>query len=402
MTRKIKRHICIWILCVTTVLAGCIKDEYDGPDQNFPTRTVLFYLCGDNNLDDIGRVPELLRQSWSYTGNRCLIYYDAPDKAPVLLSLRGGCSTTPTPYVETVAQYDEENSASADVLARVIRDVTALYPADSYGLVFSSHASGWLPAGTLSNPQHTGRSIGSDQTPGTLAQGAQEMELSDFASAIPDEQFDFIIFECCLMAGVEVAYELRDKTDYIMASSAELLSPGFVPVYVTSSHYLFDTGTPVETALGRFAQSYYTYMDGLTGAYHSATLSVIRTDGISDLATRAKEPMSKLHTLDLSGKNAFELQFFDRPGSYGDYPAAPRYFDFMDCMQRIATQTEYAELESLINKIVVWEAATPTFMDGYNGFTIKRHSGLTTYIEQSCFEHLNAAYRQTAWYAATR
>lgn len=402
MTRKMKKYLYIWILCATTVLTGCIKDEYDGPDQNLPTRTVLFYLCGDNNLDDIGRVPELLRQSWSYTGNRCLIYYDAPDKAPVLLSLRGGCSATPTPYIETVAQYAEENSASADVLARVIRDVTALYPADSYGLVFSSHASGWLPAGTLNNPQRTSRSIGSDRTPGTMAQGAQEMELADFASAIPDGQFDFIIFECCLMAGVEVGYALRNKTDYIMASSAEMLDFGFTPIYAGSSHYLFDTGTPVETALMRFAQSYYTYISGLSGAYRSATLSIIRTAEISALAIRAKETLSKLHTLDLSGGNAFKLQFFDRPGSYGDYPASPRYFDFMDCMQRIATPTEYAELESLMSKIVVWKEATPTFMAGYNGFTITHHSGLTTYIEQSCFEHLNTAYRQTAWYADTR
>ena len=40
-------------------------------------------------------------------------------------------------------------------------------------------------------------------------------------------------------------------------------------------------------------------------------------------------------------------------------------------------------------------------MDGYNGFAVTRHSGLTTYIEQDCFAGLNEAYRRTAWYVAT-
>lgn len=34
--------------------------------------------------------------------------------------------------------------------------------------------------------------------------------------ALPDHLFEFIIFEACNMAGIEVAYELRNKAAYIM------------------------------------------------------------------------------------------------------------------------------------------------------------------------------------------
>ena len=34
------------------------------------------------------------------------------------------------------------------------------------------------------------------------------MEITDFAMALPDHLFEFIIFEACNMAGIEVAYEL--------------------------------------------------------------------------------------------------------------------------------------------------------------------------------------------------
>ena len=47
------------------------------------------------------------------------------------------------------------------------------------------------------------------------------MEITDFAMALPDHLFEFIIFEACNMAGIEVAYELRNKAAYIMASSAQ-------------------------------------------------------------------------------------------------------------------------------------------------------------------------------------
>lgn len=382
------------------LLSSCIKEENEVPYSYLSTRTVLFYLAGDNDLRELGRISELLRAAWNYTGNRCLIYYDADDAPPVLLSLRGGCATYPTPFIETVTEYPEENSASAETFGRVVRDVVQMYPADDYGLVFASHGSGWLPEGTLHNPNRSARSIGKDTDPATLASGRTEMELADFAAAIPDRQFAFIVFEACLMSGVEVAYELRNKTDYLVASSAELLSPGFVPIYEqAASQLLFDASLPVEQALTAFASHYFDYMNAQYGAYRSATMSVIRTSGMEPLATLAAEIYAGA---DLGPAALTGLQHFDRPGSYGDDPARPRYFDFGQYMTRIAASDATRRLDEALRGAVAWKAATPEFLPGYNGFRIDCHSGLTTYIEQAEFPALNAAYRRTAWYRATR
>ena len=202
------------ILLAVLLCGSCINEEYAGPDPDLPTRTIIVYLGGDNNLsEETGRKIEALRQGWTYTGNKCLIYQDSRDGAR-LLRLRGGCRTTPTPYVETVREYGAENSASAETFARVLREVAAEYPADSYGLIFFSHASGWLPAGALQNPAPRSRSVGVDDGDA----GRAEMDIAEFAAAIPGGMFDFIVFETCLTAGVEVAYELRGKSDYMLAS----------------------------------------------------------------------------------------------------------------------------------------------------------------------------------------
>ena len=385
------------VVLSAVLFSSCINEEYEGPDPDLPARTILVWLGGDNNLsDETGRKIEALRQGWTYTGNKCLIYQDSRDGAR-LLRLRGGCRTTPTPYVEIVREYGAENSASPAIFARVLREVADEYPADSYGLIFFSHASGWLPAGTLQNPQKQrkhSRSIGVDDG-GT---GRAEMEIAEFAAAIPDGMFDFIVFETCLTAGVEVAYELRGKSDYMLASAAEIVSPGFTPVYPSALRLLCNTAVETRTALEAFGHAWMNYVaTNYTGARRSATLSLIDIDETPPLAARTQ---AALRTRSAEAPDLSRLQHFDRPGSYGDSPALPRFFDLDEWVEEVADPDEYEAFRAQLERTVVWKAATETFMAGQNGFTVRRHSGLTTYVEQDAFPDLNQAYRRLSWSGA--
>lgn len=399
-----KKHLfkhCLLSLALPLLWMGCIQEDYEGPDPESPSRTVLVYIAGDNNLSELGSAVEEIRQAWTYTGNCCIVYYDAVDAPPVLLSLRGGCQVTPVPYVETIAEYPEENSASAEVFGRVLGDVVRMYPADSYGLVYASHATGWLPEGMLQDPDRTtvSCSLGKDYHTGTLANGSSEMELCDFAAVIPDGQFEFIIFEACLMAGVEVVYELRDKTRYILASSAELLSAGFIPVYREAFGCLMDTHSSTEECLINFAQDYQNYINTQNGSYRSMTLSIIKTERLNVLATLVEKILSRPIS---SSFPLADMRRFDRPGFYGDYTMSPRYFDLEEFLELASSSLDYNELVKEMKEIVLWKAASPAFMAGSRGgFTIDRHCGLTTYIEQDIFPELNTAYHTIAWYRAT-
>lgn len=406
--------IAFFSFAVAMGMGSCIKEDYTGPDPNLPSRTVLVYMAADNSLsEEVAQKVEALRQGWTWTGNKCLVYADTPSGAR-LLRLRGGCRVTPEPYVETVREYGRENSASAEVFGRVLREVIAEYPADGYGLVFFSHGSGWLPAGALQNP---GRAVSeTEESPSTLAAPASrsmgwddgeegdetpedmthaEMELAEFAAAIPDGALDFIVFEACLMAGVEVAYELRHKTDYLLASSAEILSPGFTPVYPSALRCLFDTSQGAEKSLTAFGASYMSHVNKLSGDYRSATLSLVATKELDLLAARTRE----LHLSFIGSTDIIdELQHFDRPGSYGDSPAVTRYFDLGEWAEQSGTPEQYAAFEAQLKRIVRWEANTGHFLPSHNGFEIRRHSGLTTYIGRSELPELNAYYRATTWY----
>ena len=54
----------------------------------------------------------------------------------------------------------------------------------------------------------------------------EEIEIKDLANAIP-YKLDYILFDACLMATVEVAWELRNVCDYLAVSPCEIPAAGF-------------------------------------------------------------------------------------------------------------------------------------------------------------------------------
>lgn len=310
-------------------------------------------------------------------------------RTPLRQKFSGECSAKSCPTIRPMAM-DSFSSRTAAVGSR--REGSRTRP--------ERRSPGWgEPVRAASSAQGT-RSLGWDDGVGEDAPGSMphaEMELEEFAAAIPDGQLDFIVFEACLMAGVEVAYVLRGKTDYILSSAAEIVSPGFTPIYPSALRYLFDTSRSVEASLAAFGESYMSHVNKLSGDSRSATLSLVATKELDLLAARTRELLAGLsHRPDIIS----DLQHFDRPGSYGDSPAVARYFDLGDWARRIGAQEQYTVFEEQLKRIVRMKASTERFLPSQNGFEIRNHSGLTTYAERSELPALNAYYRTTAWYKA--
>jgi hypothetical protein len=325
-------------------------------------------------------------QSIGETTNQLIVYADYNDKMPELLRI------TSTEKI-VLEHYVEMNSASAANFSRIMGTIMHDFPSESYGLICFSHASGWLPAKALNNPSGfaeadappvshaTSRSIFEDEK--------QEMSIQDFAEAIPltpsGDKLEFILFETCYMAGVEVVYELRHKTKYILSSAAEMLSTGLVEIYPA---HLSDLFAP-EPLLADFAQAYFDHWNSQSGASRSATVSLIDPTGIEDLAETVKTIYANQQAVDVSN-----IQHFNRNAYH-------LFFDLSDYMEAMATPEQKTAYENKLSKVVVYQAATPQFMMGYPyypySFIIRKHCGLTTYIRQPEFPALDQAYETTGW-----
>ncbi|MCD7973444.1 MAG: clostripain-related cysteine peptidase [Candidatus Azobacteroides sp.] len=354
---------------------ACMDEENDNTDK-LPERIVLAYFAADNNLSgDAKDKIEAMQKGWNSSINgRLFIFYDTAENTELMeicLCNKG------KPIRKTIQIYDGEiNSADPETLSGVIHTITDNYPASSYGLIVFSHASGWLPEKTLSNPAAGLRSIIIDKQ--------QEMEFTDFAACIPENTFDFIIFEACFMSGIEIAYELKDKTDYIVASSAEIVEPGFCTIYETSLSSLFKRNPD----LTGFTEKTFEYFNSLSGAWRSATWSVINTGALDNLGqwmiNNCQDPSDK--EIDVK-----ELQKFNRT-SY------KLFFDFGAYVSRLVPEARQEEFQALMEECIIYKAATPLFMSGYTGFTIHAHSGLTTYIPDKDYPLLNRDYKNLSWY----
>jgi hypothetical protein len=344
------------------------KDEYK--------RTVIAYIGRDNNLaaSNEDKIQSML-EGWDGRNGNLIIYQDTTVGNPGLMEVYREKDEN---KIKTIREYATENSADPNVFKRVLHDAISLYPADSYGLIIFSHASGWLPEATLVSP----RSFITDHK--------DEMKLADMAAAIPAGYFDFIVFETCFSAGIEVAYELKEKTGYIIASSAELLSPGFKEIYASSLNCLFEK----EPKLEAFTRNIFTLMSENDTYFKSATLSLIKTEKLYALGAFLRQYIDKEK---INAVNPYDVQHFDRY-SYR------LFFDFEDYYSRILNDgAPGQELNALLNECVPYKDATPSFLTGsesWMGFDIKRHSGLTAYIEQEYFPYLNQEYKKLAWYQA--
>ena len=373
----------VFLLLVLTAFS-CSKDPKVDPVVP-KGRTILVYLALDNSLsNEMLDVHASLMQGWKNSnkeGSLILFADSRGDEKPLLIQIREHKGVV---IADTLLRYDNTNSASPELLSRVIADTKLIAPADSYGMLLFSHATGWLPAKAFQNPTRWGAAVSNNENPilhSIFEDSGREMEFSDFAAAIPDGMFEFIASEMCFMSSVETAYALRNKTKYLLAAAPEVLSPGFEPIYKTSLSLLYKPTPDLEG----FGQKFFDYFDGLQGAYQSAAISLVKISEMQALAN-----FTRKINLALTQDQIDKVQVYDRNGRPNVF------FDFRDYVAQVASTKEMEQLDELLDKAVIFKRSTPKLINIY----IPKHSGLSVYIPQAGLPRLNEAYEDTDWYRA--
>ena len=367
-----------WFLTMALLLlCGCVKEE-DSQVAPVAGRTVLVYFAADNNLNssvegDMAAMEEGLLHTDMRNGN-LLVYVDKKGQSPQLLRLvQEGDSVRRELIEEYVIDHA---SATAERLRQVLQQVTDTYPSDRYGLVLWSHGTAWLPA----DYKNYLRSFGTDT-------GNHAMRVDDLTTALADYHFDFLLFDACYMASLEVAYALRHNTDYLIASPTELLTDGF-PYQL----FMQDLFMP-EADVVHIATQFYTYYQSSYG-----TVSVTKTAELADLATACRAIFQGKSEEELFAVPVQELQIMEY--LTGNVHAL---YDCADYVRQLATDAQYAEFQSCMDRAVIYKATTPKSAYAYAFGTylpINRFSGLSIYVPQAALAELNSWYQQLDWYQA--
>lgn len=413
--RNIKAVIFLSVL-IATILCGCTKesDRSSYPQEDF---VMVFYCAGFNDLSsDIRNNLEVLQKAnLPFKGSRHKLLTFTH------LSVSDSDFKTLTPshlveiskdfgkiHTDTLLTIDKTRFATDPAVMReVLEKVMELYPGARYGLVFSSHATGWLPAGKYNNAsvldllQFSARrnagelplfrynenpdeprvkSIGAEVKLQDGKKYSVEMTIQDMASAIP-MHLDYLLFDACLMGGIEVAYEFKDVADKVAFSPTEVLVFGFD--YSDVSTLVSDTPN-----IEGFCMAYY---DSYVQAHHDATITVTKSSALPALAQTCKTLFSKYRV----NLDALNVGSGIQPYFQGSHHW---FYDLQDILLKAGISIEdMASLQLALDSCISYKANTPRFMS----ITINTYSGLSMYLPGAGDASLNGFYKTLAWNKAT-
>ena len=183
-----------------------LVDMYSGLAETTDTCTLLVYYRPYENDADGLEGPTILKYNSDGNGNI--------NGRPSLTGgdLNAGRVIQESDGISCFKEEQNHTSTSPETMKRILGLMVNMSPSQSYGLVFGSHGTSWMPGNTVS-----GRSFGDD--------AGYNINIPEMADVLVDvfsgKQLDFILFDACMMATAEVCYEFKDVTDYLIGAVVE-------------------------------------------------------------------------------------------------------------------------------------------------------------------------------------
>lgn len=382
----------IFSFCLLFIVAACSSSDDDNfvisPPEQKHTHSVVFYMMGsstglekymDENLRRIVETaPNIVNDSC-----KIAVFYDRGNYTQ-LLEIKKVDGRTKKVLLK---EWNPSTISSVDTtfMTNVLKETRQLLNTDTYGLIMSSHGGGWVPSeifdeymlqtnskradSATNNSKRISRFFGQD--------GNSFMETPQLAKAIEASgKWDYLLFDACFMSSVEGLYDLRHSADYIIASPSEVLGAGFP--YQKILPLLFTTDHSLEKVCQAYMSSYVN---------SSATVALIKTSALDELAFAMKNVVSKSTTIDVDKIQGYE----------GFQPHL--YFDLKQYTHAMTTST--AAFDAALAKVVVYTDHTPTIYTDYGplkgNITMAESCGLTCHIPTAAHPNTQKAFLKTAW-----
>lgn len=378
-----------YILLCCLFFVSCNKEEADGYRiREKVDFTFIGYIIADNSLTgnaapNIADIESGFRQMDA--NMNVLVFVDDRTSAPYLIEMKRNSDGSITR--ETVRQWEETNVVDAGFMAEVLGFIKYLFPSDAYGLDLWSHGMAWIPSNDPLKKSKSTKWFGEDN--------GEIMDIKELNRALSDSgiHFDFILFDACLMASVEVAYEIRNNTDYIIASPIEVWEMGFPYVEIMKAMAYKDRHLRIAKAYSDFYNGEFNSSYGIemTGA-----ISVIDCGRLESLAAATRQLLSQNAKNEVSDIRSGIIKY-DRWKYHFLY-------DFGHYINELVGKENASEWSDAYSKAMIYSYSTPTFGDSWYGYLDldpENYTGLGTYIPQEGYSEWNEYYKTLQWFTDT-
>ena len=312
-----------------------------------------------------------------------------------------------------VKEYSGHEYTAVKGLTDILNEVKNHAIAQNYAMVLGCHGTGW----TFKDSWHRYPNYAKETSP-SLGEGpgvgipyqnydgvitpmhtrffGSVSDISTFSTDIPTlaqaianagMKMEYILFDDCYMANVEVAYELRNVTDFLLASTSEVMAVG-VPYYSMWASLASVTPGYVD-AVSAFDRFYRDYV------MPYGTFSAIDCRQMDELATAMREINSKYK---LSDEALHSIQVLD--GFYD-----PIFFDMGDYLEKLCTGSDdYSYIVTLMESAVCSKCNTAQIYSFlYNSpilIDVNTFSGITI-SDPSINSVALDGKEKTSWWKAT-
>ena len=346
---------------------ACSKDDAPQDQPVIPARrTVVVYMSGENNLspylsDDLYEL-KIGRQRVGQN-ERLVVFVDRQ-------------STTEKPFLalvttdnrlDTLYRYEEAYSSDPARMADVLTKAIALCPAtEDYGLVFWGHANSWIiEKDSVAAPANRAYGVdsGYDHTMQSQSKWMNVPTMREVLASLP-VKWKFIFFDCCSMLNAEVAYELREQTDYIIGSPAEIPGRG-APYSIVVKDLFNHDDVSMYTDI-------CTHCNAQVGDYigQHAPMAVVKTDAIVPLAEATRQVLPQVDAYLKSTSTATEGAIY----YYAANPSAEKektLYDMQDIIQTALKDdpSSYQTWHNAFQKAVVYSIPSTYWQANYVRFS---------------------------------
>ena len=357
----------VGLVLITTGCGGVVP-----PNANLPEWTVMVYLDADNELESAGindinememvgsttdvnivvqadRVPgyDISNSDWTNTRR----YYITQDSDPMQINSQFN-------------DLGELNMGDPQTLIDFTSWAVANYPAKKYLLVIWNHGGGFR------SPAYTAKDIAWDDTSGGDRITIPELEYAFSAiSAQMGKKIDIVGMDACLMAMTEVAYQIKDYADILVASEGN--EPGDGWPYDTILDQLVSNPfmSPKQLSTDIVDKYIYSYPS------YDVTQSAIDLIYIDTLATQLSNLALAIMSDTLTPKDVYINAAYSSQ-YYGD----PDFIDLYDFCSKVLIYSYNVQVKSIALSIQQTLISSVVINSNYNGWSVSGSKGLSIYF----------------------
>ena len=253
----IKKLFTLFICSISLALTftGCSEEAFDTDSVNKQTILAFYPWTGgksstellgylQNNIDSI---CDGIIDRKGLNNSRVLVFLSNKYNHSTLYDLQYNATTKSVDRVP-LKEYEGTSYASAEGIADIMNEVKTKASALNYALIVGVHGCGWTYASDWSRYPYyarpsvtrpsdnnfSGIQFGPDPNApltrffGSVSLAENAMDISTLAEGIRESglKMQYILFDACYMSNIETAYELKDVTNYMIASGSEIMAAG--------------------------------------------------------------------------------------------------------------------------------------------------------------------------------